>query len=422
MTSIPARPDQNYNQIPVVETAPDSDEAIGRLTTNITGGLGALFNVDVDFGADGPFPGPQPDDQVDTFTFDVTGTGQTNLVVTALDGTALETLTVAERTVFLVEVSPGVVEGRIRGDDGVLGGGDDFVAFRFTLLNPGDPTLAQIQVEQFLAIDHDASEPAGQQNPENPSLYDEQISLLMAPGSTLRLVLNTTATDGDLDTDLDSDFVTLINTSTSFVTIDDDGPANASATEPSGTLIHDETPGDDGDDDLALPQVALDTLFSVVTDKGDDPHVLGPIIGYAQDTFGISAIFDPGTDGPKPDAGDPHYAFSLSADGVFSGLQTTEGFDIDLFLEDYGAGGKFIVGRVDGGDDDGDAAFALFIDPTTGQVTVAHYLSIKHDDWGDPDEANDDGRRPMTRNDEVSSTTSRSRCSRRLQKARCSST
>ena len=119
------------------------------------------------------------------------------------------------------------------------------------------------------------------------------------------------------------------------------------------------------------------------------------MIGYAQDTFNITtSTFDAGTDGPKEGDGDPEYALSISADGVFSGLQTTEGTDIFLYDE---AG--IIVGRVgteggvdpDEADSNGLAAFALHIDPDTGLVTLVQYLSILHDDQGDPDEANDDG-------------------------------
>ena len=218
----PGAPDLNYNQTPVVETAPDSDEAIGSRTTNVTGGLNALFNVTVNFGADGPLPIQQGDNPTDVLSFNLTGSGETNLVVTALDNTALEGLSVANRTIFLVEVDANTIEGRIKGADGVLdGGSDDFVAFRITIT----PDL-QIKLDQFLAIDHDASEPTGSaENPENPSLFDESIELRMVgSNNTLQLVRTVTATDGDNDQDTDSDTVTLAGTGSSFFTFDDDGP------------------------------------------------------------------------------------------------------------------------------------------------------------------------------------------------------
>ena len=50
--------------------------------------------------------------------------------------------------------------------------------------------------------------------------------------------------------------------------------------------------------------------------------------------------------------------------------------------------GDFIVGRIGGSN--GTAAFAIHIDGN-GVVTVAQYLSIKHDDINDHDENNDNG-------------------------------
>src|SRR5581483_2002475 len=93
-----------------------------------------------------------------------------------------------------------------------------------------------------------------------------------------------------------------------------------------------------------------------------------------------------GDDGPLdlnndfiPDAG--AIVFSLTLNGpsgsVDSGIQTTEGREIFLFQE-----GDLIVGRYDtaGGEVDSDdpAAFAIAIDPVTGQVSVAQWVSLHH--------------------------------------------
>ena len=64
--------------------------------------------------------------------------------------------------------------------------------------------------------------------------------------------------------------------------------------------------------------------------------------------------------------------------GVNSGVKTTDGHEIDLFLES-----GILVGRVVGGTDDGKAAFAVTVDPQTGEVYLAQYLSLQH-----PDQAN----------------------------------
>ena len=76
---------------------------------------------------------------------------------------------------------------------------------------------------------------------------------------------------------------------------------------------------------------------------------------------------------------------------------TTDGHPIRLFE----VNSTLVVGRYDGPDGGstigtGDpAAFAIHIDPNTGVVTVVQYESIKHDDRGDPDEANDNGTDPF---------------------------
>jgi hypothetical protein len=144
------------------------------------------------------------------------------------------------------------------------------------------------------------------------------------------------------------------------------------------------------------PSAFLDGLFASVANKGNDPDVAdpvsgAPVIGYAQDTFALSSSVNYGTDGPGAAV---QYALALSADNVLAGLQTTDGHDIRLVNE-----GGIIVGRVDSDADgsvtDGDAgdqaAFAMLVDSSTGELTVVQYLSIKHDDRGDNDESNDDG-------------------------------
>jgi len=112
------------------------------------------------------------------------------------------------------------------------------------------------------------------------------------------------------------------------------------------------------------------------------------VIGYAQDTFTISATANYGADGPAA-SGSTQYSLTISAEDVLSGLQTTEGKNIRLQNE-----GGIIVGRVDadgnGSVDTTDlAAFAIHVNATTGELTVVQYLSIKHDDINDHDESND---------------------------------
>ena len=73
-----------------------------------------------------------------------------------------------------MQVDATHIEGRIPSANGVLGGGDDYVAFRITLLNAGSPGSAQIQVDQFLPID-DGSD---------GNHYDTQKLLTLVGGDT----------------------------------------------------------------------------------------------------------------------------------------------------------------------------------------------------------------------------------------------
>ena len=149
-----------------------------------------------------------------------------------------------------------------------------------------------------------------------------------------------------------------------------------------------------------LRVLRLDTLFSAVTNIIQDPDVPHPggepAIGYAVGSGPIVSVTPNfGADGP----GTVVYAIDVpgitpsSTTGVTSGLFTTDGHEIFLFE----INSHLVVGRYDGSDagtgvgTNDPAAFAINIDPNTGVITVAQYQSIKHDDRGDPDEANDNG-------------------------------
>ncbi|WP_245284459.1 DUF5801 repeats-in-toxin domain-containing protein, partial [Bradyrhizobium sp. WSM2254] len=146
---------------------------------------------------------------------------KTNLVATALEGGPLDGTSVGHRTVWLT-LENGQIVGRVGHD--TQSTGDDFVVLRVSL-SSADPATAQLVVDQFLPIDHDASEPAGSRLPENPSLFDESISLLTAiAGQSVGVKLTVTVTDGDGDHVTKSATATLIDNSKSIVSIDDSGP------------------------------------------------------------------------------------------------------------------------------------------------------------------------------------------------------
>ena len=93
-----------------------------------------------------------------------------------------------------------------------------------TLNDTGDPATSTITVKQFLAIDHDLSDnslPAV----EVPSVFDENVVMALIQGGSLGLELDVTATDGDDDTAFSSATANLANSSSSFISFDDDGPA-----------------------------------------------------------------------------------------------------------------------------------------------------------------------------------------------------
>ncbi|QBR83915.1 VWA domain-containing protein [Legionella israelensis] len=75
------------------------------------------------------------------------------------------------------------------------------------------------------------------------------------------------------------------------------------------------------------------------------------------------------------------YALNLTqGEGSDSGLKTTTGTSIHLYLEDNGD----VTGRAGSSTDS--VAFAIRIDETTGKVTVAQYLSLQHPDAPENDD------------------------------------
>ncbi len=203
--------------------------------------------------------------------------------------------------------------------------------------------------------------------------------------NNVQFTVNYRVTDGDNDT---ADGTLSIN-------VDDDTPEPQLQVS-SEMIIHDETPGVDGDaSDVATD---LSALFAGVANTGNDPDVTpgnpNDPIGFAQSASPIATVVpNVGADVP----GTVTFLIDVPGSSEPSGLQTTEGRNITLFEE----GPNLVVGRYEpAGDNSPDgfgnepAAFAIHIDPATGILTVVQYVSILHDDRGDPDEANDNGTQP----------------------------
>jgi Ca2+-binding RTX toxin-like protein len=348
-----------------VSLTPDNEEAIGELSTG-DGVLSALFSgLGVqDYGTDGA------GSRNDTLSLVLSGASvRTDLVVTALKGTALESLTVGERTVSLVQLDPNVVEGRIAGTAGSTA--DDYVAFRITLVGGGAPETATLQVNQFLAIDH---------GPDTPSLLDEAKELLLGSGDSLKLRLSTEVVDGDGDRVTDQADVALIDSDNTFVSFDDDGPtaqkrdldAVANGEDPPQPLLLDESAEDDPDtpeyEGDGKREASDDFSWYFVTDKTD---------------------IDYGTDGAGSVQG---YRLSLKnssgalAQGVASGmyaLEPADQLDIDVDGDGIGQGEQILLfdnnGTIEGrtGTSTGTLYFTIEVD-NSGVVTFTQKLNIWH--------------------------------------------
>src|SRR5215831_4353214 len=101
--------------------------------------------------------------------------------------------------------------------------------------------------------------------------------------------------------------------------------------------------------------------------------------GFAQDATAVVSSTGSAF-GADQEGGTTAFSLDVSAAGVDSGLDTTNGTSIFLFKE-----GSLVVGRIGGAG--GAAAFAVAINSTSGVVSVAQYASLKHPDGTNPDDS-----------------------------------
>jgi T1SS-143 domain-containing protein len=114
--------------------------------------------------------------------------------------------------------------------------------------------------------------------------------------------------------------------------------------------------------------------FAAVANKGVDPDMATQFAANA------TAIVNSTGTVLGADGGTVAFSLNVSSAGVDSGLDTTDGHNILLTLEN-----GIVVGRVSGGADDGKAAFAISID-STGHLSMVEWLSINHPDAANPDD------------------------------------
>ena len=314
-----------------VSNAPlaDNSQAIGELKTNIAGGLGSLFTVSGSFGADGPGASGGRSDTL-SLVLSGDGTSETNLSATAVPGTSLAGLNPAERVISLVQVDSTHIEGRILGADGAANTSDDYVVFRITLLNPGDPANAQLQVDQFLPIDHG----------DDGNFFDTQSLLKLIGGQLLNLELSTTLTDGDGDHATSSATATLIGSGSSFISFDDDGPTVSGVTDGSGLNLvqngsfeqgHQNLVGSDWDIYSSLPGVwtyGPDNIpFEVQTGGvgGLTAQDGVALVELDSDTFGNPSHQPPSA------AADPQGHTDATIQQVIAGTQAGQPYELDFW-------------------------------------------------------------------------------------------
>ncbi|WP_339410820.1 retention module-containing protein [Pseudomonas sp. EA_35y_Pfl2_R5] len=241
----------------------------------------------------------------------------------------------------------------------IVGGADaGKAAFAIAIGADGSLSLAQ-----YVSLEH----------PIGGSSFDEAVSL----AGKIQAVV--TVTDGDGDVAVDKVDIG------SVIRFEDDGPtANISLVRNAG-VTHDESaglqnavatpliPGDANDNDVA----DLSALFAAVGTPGTD---LDPV-GYAQSSGAVVSVAGSSV-GQDEEGATTVLSLALQgSNGMDSGLKTTDGFTIRLHVE-----GDLVVGRVDGGADNGKAAFAVAIG-SDGTLSVAQYISLQHPDGSNPDES-----------------------------------
>ncbi|CAM3014148.1 hemolysin-type calcium-binding repeat-containing protein [Ectopseudomonas mendocina] len=287
-----------------------------------------------------------------------TSTGEDNegattvlsLEITGGDGTD-SGLTTTNGQVIRLYMENGMIVGRVDGGDQGPG------AAVFAVAIGQDGTIS---VAQYMSLNH----------PDTGS-RDEGVDL----GGLVRAVVTVTDGDGDVD-------VAKVNIG-GAIRFEDDAPtANIQVVE-GVRVTHDETPGlqngtatptpgsDANDNDTNTPSVIA--LFSSVTDAGT-----ALTTGYASSNGPVVSTSGSSTGEDQEGA---TTVLSLEVQNADSGLSALDGSPIVLSVEN-----GLVVGRVDGGIYNGQAAFAVAIGQD-GSISIAQYLPLQHPDTASHDEA-----------------------------------
>ncbi len=299
-------------------------------------------------------------------------TGATTYALKVTNTTFSGVSTTGGTQIFLYDNGSGVILGRVGTEAGVTDTANPTGAIAFAITI--DPLTGQVYMVQYQSLNH----PLGGAN--NP---DDSISL-----TDSALQVTVTYKDGDGDTATSAP----INIG-NRISFEDDGPTAPTLTiNASGAVIHDETaglqnatatptPAGDADDKDVAGSTAITFNGASTTVAALFSALGGTPLGYAAGGAAIVSLSGGGfgADGQAA-SGATTYALQVT-DTTFSGVSTTGGTQI--FLYDNGSG--VILGRVgteagatDTANSSGAIAFAITIDPVTGQVYVAQYLSLYH--------------------------------------------
>lgn len=269
-----------------------------QVSTTGLGSVASLFNITVEYGADGPLDESKegPSSVTSTVGFDLIDLGDDdNGVATSLsvtqpalggnpdsntgDGAANPFTAYGDARIYLVQVSATEIWGLV-GPAVASGNGyanDIAIKLRVVFSDPSDLSTAQIVVEQFMAIDHG----------NDGNAFDTTVLLKILDGEgSLGLTLTTTAIDGDRDAVTSEPLtVTLIDDQHTFVSIDDDGPTALSPGERQGPLFVVDEDGLTGANKIGEPGIGEVVGTNLATDTVllDD----------------LKAYFDFGTDGMR---------------------------------------------------------------------------------------------------------------------------
>lgn len=287
-----------------------------------------------------------------------TNTGEDNegativlsLEITGGDGTD-SGLTTTDGQVIRLYMEGGLIVGRVGGGDQ----GPGAAAFAVAIGQDGT-----ISVAQYMSLNH----------PDTGS-RDEGVDL----GGLVKAVVTVTDGDGDVD-------VAKVNIG-GAIRFEDDAPTAKIQVVEGARVTHDETPGlqngtatptpgsDANDNDTNNPSVIA--LFSSVTDAGT-----ALTTGYASSNGPVVSTTGSSTGEDQEGA---TTVLSLTVQDADSGLNALDGSPIVLSVEN-----GLIVGRVDGGIYNGQAAFAVAIGQD-GSISIAQYLPLQHPDTASGDEA-----------------------------------